>query len=94
MLGIALGRSACTNGMVLYNPIMDSVCTSADYLINKNCHVGEVFSSLSYDGGLRMTILSGKDDTSTKFNIGDCVSMQDNEIYDRRNGDDATNYTE
>ena len=46
MLGITLGRSEYTNGMVFYNPIMDSFCTSADYLINKNCHVGKVFPSL------------------------------------------------
>ena len=46
MLGIALGRSEYTNGMVFYNPILDSFSTSADYLVDKNCHVGEVFSSL------------------------------------------------
>ena len=46
MLGIALGKSEYTNGMNFYNPIMDSFCTSADYLIDKNQHVGEVFPSL------------------------------------------------
>ena len=61
---------------------MDSFCTSADYLIDKNRHVGEIFPSLQYDEGLTMSVLSGKDDTSTKFNISDCVFMQDNQIYD------------
>ena len=51
MLGIALGRSEYTNGMVFHNPFMNSFCTSADYLIDKNRHVGEVFPSLRYDGG-------------------------------------------
>ena len=39
---------------------MDSFCTSADYLIDKNRHVGEVFPSLQYDGGLTMSVLSGR----------------------------------
>ena len=46
LLGIALGRSQFTNGMIFYNPILDSFCTSADYLINKNWHIGEAFPSL------------------------------------------------
>ena len=46
MLGIALGRSEYTNGMLFYNPIIDIFCTSIDYFIDKNWHVGEVFPSL------------------------------------------------
>ena len=82
MLGIALGRSKYTNGMIFYNLIMDSFCTSADYLNNKNRHVGEVFLSLQYDEGLTMSVLSGKGDPPTKFSIGDRVFMQDNKTYD------------
>ena len=33
-------------------------------------------------GGLTMSVLSGKDDTPTKFNIGDHISLQDNQMYD------------
>ena len=29
-----------------------------------------------------MSVLSGNDDTPTKFSIGDCVFMQDNKTYD------------
>ena len=43
MLGIALSRSEYTNGMIFYNPNLDSFSTLADYLIDKNRHVGEVF---------------------------------------------------
>ena len=68
--------------MIFYNPIMDSFCTFADYLIDKNRHVGEVSLSLRYDGGLTMSVLSGKDDTPTKFSIGDRFFMQDNKTYD------------
>ena len=82
MLGIDHGRSEYTNGMMFYNPVMDSFITSANYLINKNRHVGEVFPSLRHDGGLRMSKLSGKDDTPAKFNIGDCVFVQDNQTSD------------
>ena len=46
---------------------MNSFCISADYLIDKNWHVGEVFLSLPYDGG---------------FSIGDRVFVQDNQMYD------------
>ena len=81
MLGIALGRSEYTNCMIFYNPIMDSFCTSADYLIDKNRRVGKVFPSLRYDGGLTMSVLSGKDDTPTKFSNDERVFMQDNTTY-------------
>ena len=46
LLGIALGRSEFTNGMVFYNPILDSFCTFVDYLIDKNRHIGEAFPAL------------------------------------------------
>ena len=67
MLGIALGRSEYTNGIVFYNPNIDSFSTSSDYLIDKNRHVGEVFPSLRYDGGLTTSVLSEKSDAPTKF---------------------------
>ena len=82
MLGIALGRSEYTNGTVFYNPLMDNFCTSADYLVDKNCHVGEVFPSLKYDGGLTTSVLSEKSDAPTKFLIGKQVFVQDNETHD------------
>ena len=81
MLEIVLRRSEYTNGMIFYNPVMDSFCTSADYLIDKNRHVGKVFPFLRYDEGPTMSVLFGKNDTPTKFNFGDCVFMQDNQTY-------------
>ena len=82
LLGIALGRSEFTNGMIFYNPNLDSFSTSADYLIDKNRHVGEVFPSLLYDGGLTTSVLSDKPDGPTKFEIGDKVFVQDSTTYD------------
>ena len=57
-------------------------CASADYLIDKNQYVSEVFPSLRYDRGLTMSVLSGKDVIPTKFSIEDCVFIQDNKMYD------------
>ena len=68
--------------MIFYNPTLDSFCTSADYLIDKNRHVGEVFPSLLYNGGLTTSVLSDKSDGPTKFAIGDRVFVQDNTSYD------------
>ena len=82
LLGIALGRSEFTNGMVFYNPTLDSFCTSADYIIDKNRHIGEVFPSLRYDGGLTTSVLSDKPDGPTKFSIGERVFVQCQETFD------------
>ena len=82
MLGIALGRSEYTNGMVFYNPNLDSFSTSADYLIDKNRHVDEVFPPLQYDGGLTTSVLFEKSDAPTKFNIGEMLFVQDSKTYD------------
>ena len=68
--------------MFFYNPNLDSFCTSADYLIDKNCCVGEVFPSLLYNGGLTTSVLSDKSDGPTKFKIGDRVFVQDSTTYD------------
>ena len=46
MLGIALGCSEYTNRMVFYNPVLDSFSTSADYLLDKNRNVGDMFPSI------------------------------------------------
>ena len=43
---IALGGSEYTNGMIFYNPIMDSMSVSADFLLDKNRLIGEVFDCL------------------------------------------------
>ena len=57
-------------------------CTPTDYIIDKNCHVGERFSSLCYNGGLTMSILSGKDEDPTQFNIGDRIYVQNKKTHD------------
>ena len=82
MLGIALGRSEYTNGMIFYNPESDSFCTSADYMLDKHQMIGEVFPSISYDGGLITNVLSNKGDQPTRFKINDEVFMQCQDTFD------------
>ena len=80
--GIALGKSEFTNGMVFNNPTLDSFGTSADYIIDKNRHIGEVFPSLRYDGGLPTSVLSDKPDGPTKFSMCERVFVQCQETFD------------
>ena len=51
MLGIALGHSEFTNGMIFYNPTLDSFNVSADYKLDKQKQLGEVFPSIKYNEG-------------------------------------------
>ena len=82
MLGIALGCSEFTNGMIFYNPELDSFCVSADYLIDKQRHIGEVFPSIIYDGGLTTKVISDKKDRPTKFTVDQLVFIQCKKTYD------------
>ncbi|OEU11655.1 hypothetical protein FRACYDRAFT_244773 [Fragilariopsis cylindrus CCMP1102] len=81
LLGIALGNSEFTNGMVFYNPIMDSFCTSVDYILDKNRLVGEVFPNISYDGGLTTSVISTSSGP-TKFDINEKIYIQCQNTYD------------
>ena len=83
MLGIALGRSEFTNGMVFYNPEMDSFCVSADYILDSERHIGDIFPSLRYDGGFVAKFISeDKDKNPSTYGIGDTVFVQCQETYD------------
>ena len=80
LLDIALSCSEFTNGMVFYNLILNIFCTSIDYLINKNWHIGETFPSLSYEGGLTTSVLLKREDDPLKFDIGETVYVQDQKM--------------
>ena len=82
LLGIALGRSEYTNGMIFYNPELDSFCTSADYILDKQRLVGEVFPSIRYDGGLITSVISKEHDGTQSFSIGEKVYVQCQNTYD------------
>jgi hypothetical protein len=76
MLGIALGRSEFTNGMIFYNPILDSFSVSADYHLDKTRSIADVFLSIRYDGGLTTSVVSGRDDSPNTYVIGETVYVQ------------------
>ena len=86
MLGIAIGRSEFTNGMIFYNPELDSFCVSADYLIDKQRLVGEAFPSIRYDGGLTTKVISNEKIGPSKYDIGDSVFIQCQTTYDILSG--------
>lgn len=82
MLGIALGRSEYTNGMVFYNPELDSFCTSSDFVLDKQRLIGEVFPSIRYDGGLITSVISKNNDGTQSYSIGERVYVQCQDTYD------------
>ena len=82
MLGIALGRSEYTNGMIFYNPELDSFSTSADYVLDKKRSIGEVFPSIRYDGGLITSVISNKKDGPPRFTIGESIFVQCQDTFD------------
>ena len=83
MMGIALGRSEYTNGMIFYNPTLDSFSTSADYVLDSTRSLSEVFPSIRYDGGLTTSVLSSnRTDTPNKFEVGEQVFVSDEETQD------------
>ena len=78
MLGIAVGRSEHTNGMIFYNPTLDSFSTSADYYLDRNRLIGEEFPSLLYDGGLTTSVWSSnRRDVPSKYDVGETVYILD-----------------
>ena len=67
--------------MITYNSILDNFSVSADYVIDKNCHIGEVFDNIQYDGELTMLGLLDSGNGLTKFNTGDLTFIQYQEIF-------------
>ena len=76
MLGIALGRSEFTNGMIFYNPTLDSFCTSADYRLDPHQSVIQHFPNIVYDGGLSTSVLSNQNKCPSKYNLNDTIYVK------------------
>eukprot|EP00531_Pseudo-nitzschia_arenysensis_P008906 CAMPEP_0116127296 /NCGR_PEP_ID=MMETSP0329-20121206/6769_1 /TAXON_ID=697910 /ORGANISM="Pseudo-nitzschia arenysensis, Strain B593" /LENGTH=2217 /DNA_ID=CAMNT_0003621395 /DNA_START=65 /DNA_END=6718 /DNA_ORIENTATION=- len=80
LVGIALGRSEFTNGIIFYNPTLDSFSTSADFYLDRKRVIGEMFPDLQYDGGLTTSVWSvTRADTPSKFDVGEAVFVLDSE---------------
>ena len=82
LFGIALGYSEFTNHMVFCNSTRDSFCTSADYLIDKNCHIWNVFPSIRYDGRLVTLVILNENDGPSKFDIDKSVFVHCQDTFD------------
>ena len=72
---------------------MDSFCTSADYFIDKNRHIGQVFPSLQYDGGWQCPYYPEKMILLQNLILEIVVFMQDNQTYDILEGTVTTSPT-
>ena len=82
-LGISLGCSQFTNGMIFYNPKMDNFCVSADYLLDSEQKIGNVFPSMQYNEEFFAKFVSQEDDNSPPtYEIGDSVYVQCQNLYD------------
>ena len=72
MLRIALGCSKYINGMIFYNPVMDSMSVSFDF-IGQNQLIGEGFDCLQYGGELTISVLLDDNIPPPNFNVVDTV---------------------
>ena len=68
MLEITLGCSKYSNGKIFCNLVLDSMSVSANFLLDKNGHIGEIFDCLRYDGELIMSVSLDGNSIPTKFN--------------------------
>ena len=56
---------------------MDSICVSADYIIDTKRHISDVFPNIRYDGGFIAKFIShDESDNQPTFDIGDEVYVQ------------------
>lgn len=74
MLGTALGQSKFANGMMFYDPGMDSFCVSADCVLDTKREQGGALPSIQHDGGFFAKFKSHESDGPTEFDAGDSVS--------------------
>jgi hypothetical protein len=80
-LGIALGRSDFTAGLVFWIPGLQSFSVSPDYRLDNQRDLRDAFPELIYDGGLDATLFSAgrREDAPTKHVVGDTVFIRENE---------------
>jgi hypothetical protein len=65
-VGIALGRSNHTNGMIFWDPITQRMNVSADYRLDHDSAIGAHFPSVVYDGQISPLVLRGGKNKSNK----------------------------
>jgi hypothetical protein len=82
-VGIAIGRSNHTNGMIFWDPITQRMNVLADYKLDSTAAIGTHFPTVIYDGQISpMVLRGGKNSTKEPFPPGSNVQVeQDNEYY-------------
>ena len=55
-VGIAVGRSDFCNGLIFYNPDLQTFSVSSDYSLDTDRSVSDAFPSLVYDGGIQLSL--------------------------------------
>jgi hypothetical protein len=89
-VGIAVGRSDFANAMIFYNPDTQDFCVSGDYKLDTTRGIQDAFPSLSYDGGLQMSLFNGKENSAEDLPPGSKVhihvSASDSDIPEQLSG--------
>jgi hypothetical protein len=82
-VGIALGRSNHTNGMIFWDPVTQRMNVSADYKLDSTAAIGTHFPNVIYDGQISpMVLRGGKHSTKEPFPPGTEVQVRiDDEYY-------------
>jgi hypothetical protein len=63
-VGIALGRSNHTNGMIFWDPVTQRMNVSADYRLDSDAAIGTHFPNVIYDGQISPLVLRGGNQSS------------------------------
>jgi hypothetical protein len=82
-VGIALGRSNHTSGMIFWDPVTQRMNVSADYKLDPDAAIGTHFPSVTYDSQISPLILrGGRNSTKEPFPPGSDVQVEiDGEYY-------------
>jgi hypothetical protein len=82
-IGIALGRSDYTNGMMFWDPTTSRFSVSSDFRLDPDRGLGDPFPGIHYDGGMSPSVVSGDTPPKEPFPPGSTVfAMVDDDIYE------------
>jgi hypothetical protein len=80
-VGIAIGRSNHTNGMIFWDPVTQRMNVSADYKLDPTAAIGTQFPTVLYDGQISPLFCGGRQSTKEPFPPGTQVQVQLEEEY-------------
>jgi hypothetical protein len=81
-VGIVIGRSNHTNGMIIWDPVTQRMDVSADYKLDPEAAIGTHFPTIIYGGQISLVVLrGGKNSTKEPFPPGSGVQVELNKEY-------------